>query len=251
MINYKTINKNENVMVCYSEFTPPKGVTEYQVMIQLTKPGQSYEEQLKLLLDTYSDLKENEFKKGTTIFKRYFLSDAANQTDLLLAAETEHSDCALSIIEQAPCNGTKIALWAFLQTEVSTKALPEGLFEVAHNGYRHLWKGRDFNRASTSEYQTRLLLNNYVMQLSEQNCKLADNCIRTWFFVQNIDVNYAGMVKARNEVFLTQDLTEKTHYIASTGIGGRHPDPQVTVQMHMPSTEYNLPRYNSCMPLPI
>ena len=231
MINYKTINKNENVMVCYSEFTPPKGVTEYQVMIQLTKPGQSYEEQLKLLLDTYSDLKENEFKKGTTIFKRYFLSDAANQTDLLLAAETEHSDCALSIIEQAPCNGTKIALWAFLQTEVSTKALPEGLFEVAHNGYRHLWKGRDFNRASTSEYQTRLLLNNYVMQLSEQNCKLADNCIRTWFFVQNIDVNYAGMVKARNEVFLTQDLTEKTHYIASTGIGGRHPDPQVTVQM--------------------
>ena len=74
--------------------------------------------------------------KGTTIFKRYFLSDAANQADLLLAAETEHSDCALSIIEQAPCNGTKIALWAFLQTEVSTKALPEGLFEVAHNGYR-------------------------------------------------------------------------------------------------------------------
>ena len=89
MINYKTINKNENVMVCYSEFTPPKGVTEYQVMIQLTKPGQSYEEQLKLLLDTYSDLKENEFKKGTTIFKRYFLSDAANQTDLLLKKKTK------------------------------------------------------------------------------------------------------------------------------------------------------------------
>ena len=128
MINYKTINKNENVMVCYSEFTPSKGVVEYQVMIQLTKPGQSYEEQLKLLLDTYSDLKENELKKGTTIFKRYFLSDAVNQADLLLAAETEHSDCALSIIEQPPCNGTKIALWAFLQTEVSTKVLPEGLF---------------------------------------------------------------------------------------------------------------------------
>ena len=50
-------------MVCYSEFTPPKGVTEYQVMIQLTKPGQSYEEQLKLLLYTYSDLKENECSK--------------------------------------------------------------------------------------------------------------------------------------------------------------------------------------------
>ena len=46
-----------------------------------------------------------------------------------------------------------------------------------------------------------------------------------------MDVNYAGVVKARNEVFVTQDLTEKTHYISSTGIGGRHADPKVTVQM--------------------
>lgn len=231
MINYKIISRNKNVKISYSEFTPENGVSEYQVMIELTCLGLRYEEQLKLLLESYSDLKENELRKSTTIFKRYFLSDAANQTDLLLAAETEHSDCVLSIIEQAPCNGTKIALWASLQTEVSTKSLPDGLFEVSHNGYRHLWKARDFNFASNSEYQTRLLLNNYVMQLSEQGCKLADHCIRTWFFVQNIDVNYPGMVKARNEVFLTQNLTEKTHYIASTGIGGRHADPRVTVQM--------------------
>lgn len=40
------------------------------------------------------------------------------------------------------------------------------------------------------------------------------------------------VVKARNaEVFVTQNLTEKTHYIASTGIGGRHADPKVLVQM--------------------
>ena len=93
------------------------------------------------------------------------------------------------------------------------------------------WGGGSFNRAANSEYQTRLLLNDYVMQLMEQGCKLADNCIRTWFFVQNVDVNYAGVVKARNEVFVTQNLTEKTHYISSTGIGGRHADPKVLVQM--------------------
>ena len=86
--------------------------------------------------------------------------------------------------------------------------------------------GSAFNRAATSEYQTRLLLNDYVMQLLEQGCTLADNCVRTWFFVQNVDVNYGGVVKARKEVFLTQNLTENTHYIASTGIGGRHADPK-------------------------
>ena len=32
-------------------------------------------------------------------------------------------------------------------------------------------------------------------------------------------------------VLITQNLTENTHYIASTGIGGRHADPKVLVQM--------------------
>ena len=139
--------------------------------------------------------------------------------------------CALSIVQQAPMNGTKIALWAWLQTGVQTQVLPNGLFEARHGAYGQLLGANQCNRAANSEYQTRLLLNDYVMQLMEQGCKLADNCIRTWFFVQNVDVNYAGVVKARNEVFVTQDLTEKTHYISSTGIGGRHADPKVTVQM--------------------
>lgn len=91
--------------------------------------------------------------------------------------------------------------------------------------------GGAFNKAANSEYQTRLLLNDYVMQLMGQRCTLASHCVRTWFFVQNVDVNYAGVVKARKEVFITQNLTEKTHYIASTGIEGRHADPSVLVQM--------------------
>ena len=148
-----------------------------------------------------------------------------------MALTTEGSGCTLSIVEQPPLDGTKIALWVYLLTDVQTQVLHNGLFEVKHSAYRHFWGGSAFNRAANSEYQTRLLLNDYVMQLMEQGCRLADNCIRTWFFVQNVDVNYAGVVKARNEVFVTQNLTEKTHYISSTGIGGRHADPKVLVQM--------------------
>ena len=69
------------------------------------------------------------------------------------------------------------------------------------------------------------------MQLAQEGCTLADNCIRTWLFVNDVDVNYAGVVTARNKVFFTQGLTEDTHYIASTGIGGRACDPQVMTQM--------------------
>ena len=205
--------------------------SEYHIIIHSTKPEDTYEEQLNAVLNTYDYLLTQELKGAVAILKRYFLSDAANQADTLLALTTEGSDCALSIVEQPPLDGTKIALWIYLLTDVQTQVLHNGLFEVKHSAYRHFWGGSAFNRAANSEYQTRLLLNDYVMQLLEQGCKLADNCIRTWFFVQNVDVNSAGVVKARNEVFVTQNLTEKTHYISSTGIDGRHADPKVLVQM--------------------
>ena len=44
--------------------------------------------------------------------------------------------------------------------------------------------------------------------------------MRTWIYVRDIDSNYAGLVKARNDVFAGEGLTRDTHYIASTGIGG-------------------------------
>ena len=221
----------ENTLVEISRFEPAEGVAEYHVMIHVTRPSLTYQEQLDTLLDTYYQLLENELKGAVAVFKRYFLSDAANQADWLAVQVPESSVCACSIVEQPPLNGTKIALWVYLQSGVQCRALESGLFEVSHGAYRHLWGGSASNRAANSEYQTRLLLNDYILQLIAQGGHLAENCIRTWFFVQNVDVNYAGVVKARNEVFVTQGLTPQTHYIASTGIGGRHADKQVLVQM--------------------
>ena len=232
-MNYtRKIDTDKAVEVQISSFTGKGGTTEYQVMVSITDPCLSFVEQLQNLLRVYvTVVKEELSNDATAVFRRYFLSDAANQTDSVMEWECESAFCPLSIVQQPPLNGTKIAMWTYLQTGMSVQTYDSGLLEASHNGYRHLWGGGAFNKAANSEYQTRLLLNDYVMQLMEQGCKLADNCIRTWFFVQNVDVNYAGVVKARNEVFVTQDLTEKTHYISSTGIGGRHADPKVTVQM--------------------
>lgn len=207
------------------------GVAEYHAILRITNPRLTYTEQVDLLHEAYTQLLNIELPGAVAVFKRFFLSDAANQANHLQATLVEHSDCALSIVEQPPLDGTKIALWVYLQKGVQTRTLPHGDYEVSHGEYRHLWSASNFNKASKSEYQTRLLLNDYVMRLAEQGCSLANNCIRTWFFVQNVDVNYAGVVKARNEVFLTQNLTERTHFIASTGIAGRHADHEVLVQM--------------------
>lgn len=221
----------EHTSTVISRFEVDGGVAEYHAMLRITNPRLTYSEQLESLLAAYERLVTEELPGAVAVFKRFFLSDAANQANHLQAMLLESSDCALSVVEQAPLDGTKIALWVYLQRGVQTRALPNGDYEVSHGAYRHLWSASNWNRAAKSEYQMRLLFNDYIMRLTEQGCRLADNCLRTWLFVQNVDVNYAGVVKARNEVFHTQNLTEKTHFIASTGIAGRHADPEVLVQM--------------------
>ena len=222
---------SEQTSIEIFKYEVPEGVCEYHVILRVTNPLLTYAEQVECLLGAYGSLLGGELKGAVAVFKRFFLSDAANQANYLQALHAEHSDCALSVVEQPPLDGTKVAMWVYLQKGVQTKTLPNGIYEVSHGGYRHLWMAGACNQASNSEYQMRLLFNDYVMQLLENGCSLADNCIRTWLFVQNVDVNYAGVVKARNEVFVTQNLTDKTHFIASTGIAGRHANPKVFVQM--------------------
>ena len=221
----------ENTSIEIFRYEVPEGVSEYNAMLRVTNPRLTYMEQVDCLMEAYDQLMQGEMKGAVAVFKRFFVSDAANQANYLQALHAERSDCALSIIEQPPLDGSKVALWVYIQRGVQTKALANGIYEVKHGGYRHLWMAGACNQASNSEYQMRLLFNDYVMQLLENGCCLANNCIRTWIFVQNVDVNYAGVVKARNEVFATQNLTDKTHFIASTGIAGRHANPKVLVQM--------------------
>ena len=224
----KTIT-TENALAEIFSFTGHGEVKEFHVMIHINSVGLTFSQQLDAVLDCYEHLKATELSGATAVLKRYFLSDVANQADDVLLADT--SDCAKSIIGQAPLDGSKIGLWVYLMTNVSSQQLPSGLYEVKHGDFRHLWNASAHNTAQNSEYQTRLLFNEYVMQLAQEGCTLADNCIRTWLFVNDVDVNYAGVVAARNKVFFTQGLTEDTHYIASTGIGGRACDPQVMTQM--------------------
>lgn len=230
-VQQRSVVRGEGSMAEISKFEVEGGVTEYHVMVHATRPEQSFQEQLDAVLNAYYNLIDTELKGASSVIKRYFLSDAANQYDTLLASVLEAPACACSVVEQAPLNGTKVALWAYLLTDIGAGSFNEELYRVQHGAYTHLWGGTSVSHAPSSEEQTSLLLKHYVMQLLSNGGHLADDCIRTWFFVQNVDVNYAGVVKARNEEFFTQNLTSKTHFISSTGINGRNADPSVLVQL--------------------
>lgn len=230
-VQQRSVVRGEGSRAEISKFEVEGGVTEYHVMVHATRPEQPFQEQLDAVLNAYYNLIDTELKGASSVIKRYFLSDAANQYDALLSAVPETPACACSVVEQAPLNGTKVALWAYLQTDIGAGSFNEGLYRVQHGAYTHLWGGTSVSHAPSSEEQTSLLLKHYVMQLLSNGGHLADDCIRTWFFVQNVDVNYAGVVKARNEEFFTQNLTSKTHFITSTGINGRNADSSVLVQL--------------------
>ena len=212
-------------VICFDNGTEVK---EYQAIIHISQKRLTYLQQLEAVMNAYHGLLD-QFPDTQAVFKRYFLSDAANQADDIIV--TDMTDCAKSIIQQAPLDGTKIALWVYLMSNVQTGMTKSGLYEVRHGDFRHLYNASAHNLAANSEYQMRLLFNEYIMQLAEEGCTLSDNCIRTWLFVNDIDLNYGGVVRARNQVFFTQGLTVHTHFIASTGIGGRQGDPNVLSQM--------------------
>ena len=69
------------------------------------------------------------------ILKRYFLSDSTNQQPLM----KQEADCSVSVIQQPPLDGSKVAVWLYLQ-KGSKVANVNGVIVAEHNGYRHLWK---------------------------------------------------------------------------------------------------------------
>ncbi|MBQ4035852.1 MAG: hypothetical protein II623_10400, partial [Paludibacteraceae bacterium] len=125
-----------------------------------------------------------------------------------------------------------IALWAYLQEGVTTEQNEYGHTVVRHGCYSHYWAGTRTLHDGDSRQQTSQLLNEYADQLRKNGMTLEHDCIRTWFMVQNVDVNYAGVVKGRNDVFDLHDLVPATHFISSTGIGGRTADSRELVQMN-------------------
>lgn len=158
------------------------------------------------------------------VFKRYFLSDATNQAVELPAV----SSCATSVIQQPPLDGTKVGLLLVCQADGSFRDNGNGLWADSRG---RIWAG-DNDRsiaAASSETMTGDYLEWLADELKERGASLKDNCVRTWFFVRDVDCNYAGVVKGRNEVFGRHGLTADTHFIASTGIAGQCADTSRTV----------------------
>ena len=227
-MNYRKLQFEElEVTAEVAAYEPKEGVTEWHVILHVNNNQLPFGEQLGRLYEAEDRLPGiPEFWGAQYIMKRYFLSDSTNQQPLM----RQQKNISVSLIQQQPLDGTKIAAWLYLQSGVEVKE-QNGAVVVSHNGYQHLWKMGMVKNQGDSARQTEELLTEYEAMLSKFNATLAENCIRTWFFVRDVDTNYHGLVVARRENFIQQGLTEKTHYISSTGIGGSPADTKALVQL--------------------
>lgn len=208
-------------------FTPEGGIPEWHVILHVEPRGGLFADQLARIYEAEERLTtEGECQNATCIMKRYFLSDSTNQVPLM----KKEPNISVSMIQQPPLDGSKIAVWLYLQRG-SQVANENGVVVSEHNGYRHLWKMGMHQHKGDSAWQTESVLIEYEEALQNFGATLAENCIRTWFFVRDVDTQYAGMVKARLENFLEQGLSRDTHYIASTGIQGLPSDTRALIQL--------------------
>ena len=221
----------EKASVQISSFEADGGTGEYHMMVHASAEG-SFEDQLQTLHAAYADASSG--IDAVPVFVRYFLSDVANQADVLSHAAEDRWNCAVSVIGQPPLDGSKVAMWAYLVSDVASASEKDGIWSAEYLGCRHLWSGNGCHCGGDSKQQTEMILDSYAQKLQSHGCDIPNHCLRTWFFVQDVDTNYTGVVVGRKGRFQQMGLTETTHYLASTGIAGTngHKDSLVTMDAY-------------------
>lgn len=167
----------------------------------------------------------------TAVFRRIFVSDVMNQAAAVkrssLVADNESGPVAVSVVQQAPLPGAKLALFAYHVESgrpiVKSRLSPHHML-VEKSGVGHLWSTSlcataDSGPAATAA-QTREVFDALIKTLTARGGTLRNNCVRTWIYLKDVDVFYQEMVESRRALFADEGLTANTHYLASTGIEG-------------------------------
>ena len=190
-------------------------IKEYHHIIRASEPASPFLVQMTDVLSKVEALAEGK----TIFFLRFFISDAANQQDELLKALSDRGVAKVSIIQQPPLDGSKIAAWLWI---IEGELNPAYVHKVTYGLVDDTGNSLD---------QMSAIFKGYEAELGKDDMCVADDCVRTWIFVRDVDTNYSGVVVGRRNHFDSIGLTADTHYIASTGIQGSHSDYRKVVVM--------------------
>jgi len=217
--------------LAFSIFRGPSGKSEHTITVEAPRDI-SLPRQIDTIAQRYAEaLQGLRLAPESAVFRRIYLSDAANQAALVqhssLCQEPLDSPVAVSIVQQPPLPGGKVALLAYhLESPgpVTKRFVAPGHVLVENNALGHLWSTQlcaaNIDGPSSAADQTHEIFDRLLHTLAANGASLAENCVRTWIYVKDVDVFYQDMVAARTALFERHGLTRDTHYLASTGIEG-------------------------------
>ena len=218
--------------MAWRSFQSPNGPAEHFILIE-SEPVGSFEHQIESVKQRYAAvLDELGLTEDSTQFRRIFVSDILNQADLVRQSTLARIDpqvpVAISLVEQAPLSGSKLALLAHHiepDGQGTRSALSTNQTLLERHGKTHVWNTQlcDENNevpARPAALQTEAAFDRLSATLAHLDGNLLDHCVRTWIYMKDVDIDYKDMVESRIRLFNRQGLTCDTHYIASTGIEG-------------------------------
>jgi len=210
----------------FRRFSGAGAVEEYHMVVHCEGTGGDIADALEACwLDA---LDEAGISPQSTILRRVFCSDVANQQPMLEGFAKSYPG-AFSTIGQPPLNGAKLSMWSYHITDPGNPPVGIGgshSYVVERGPLRHAWSSGLCDIHSDAAHQQSLsIMEKLDHWLGRESLTLRDDVIRTWWFVRDIDADYQALVEARKAVFEKHGLTKNTHFIASTGIAGAHHEP--------------------------
>ncbi len=173
----------------------------------------------------------------TAAVKKLFSSDLINHRDEITSyKQRQETDFFFSPTEQPPVPSAKAALLGMCLSNITDKFRDENVFYFdTTSGIRHIFAEHlidpDSDEHSDSQKQTSRVFSILKKMLSKFDTTIEDSVLRTWLYAPHVDADYPGIVKARSDLFDSINLTQDTHYIASTGIQGGTGDRFARVSM--------------------
>ncbi len=158
------------------------------------------------------------------VWVRFHVSDIANQCAEIESA-TRELPAMISVVGQAPLSGAHIAVEAYaIDADCTIECNDNSVCKIDFENYSQLFFNLKEVKSGDSFGQMNEEFELAEKLISSFSGTIENNLQRTWIYCRDIDNNYAGLVKARRELFEKLGMVADTHYISSTGIEGQsHP----------------------------
>ncbi len=216
-------------------FVSDKNTSEFYIAVEAPYTNdKSFSFQLKALSARYlSALKASGLAAGAASYIAVFTKSDKSDKEILSLLHL--TNAPVTVIRQASLSKAGVSLIAYCvklppgshgrKISYRVAGTKNSCYITRLKNYSYLWSLNlnDLRKNSCFDafLQTSYIFRQLQEDLRKNKATLANNLLRTWVYVDDLYANYMKMTRSRAKVFSEEKLTSASHFVASTGIGGK------------------------------